>query len=226
MEKRIFIIDDDPNMVQIATDLLEDEGYSVHSATHPQKGLEQVKKTPPDLILLDIRMPEMDGFELCRLIKSDMRLKDIPVLMVSVKSKETDVIVGLKLGAEDYIRKPFHKGELVQRVKTALRRKESDPQSKKLTTGPFTIDFDRHEAWVQDQSIALSPLEFELLGYFMRRAGHVLKRSTLSEAVWGREFISTSKTVNFHVQQLRKKLGPHGRSIKSIKAVGYRFDPA
>ena len=127
MNKRLFIIDDEPDMVKIATDLLETEGYVVGSSVLPSEGIRKVLQSPPDLLLLDVRLPEKDGFQVCKELKTDPKTKHVPIIMISVRADESDVVVGLEMGAEDYISKPFRKRELLARVKTALRRKDTQP---------------------------------------------------------------------------------------------------
>jgi DNA-binding response OmpR family regulator len=228
MPKKIFIIDDDSNIVRIATDLLSDEGYEVASATEPEAGLKKIQSWRPDLVLLDVRLPGVDGFEVCKRIKQDPSTQHIPVLMVSVRSRESDVVAGLELGADDYIRKPFQQGEMVARVKAALRRSpvasaaESSPEV--LEIGPFRVDRARYRVEVDNKPVALTPKEFDLLCFFLNGEGRVFTRPTLSEKVWGVEHVPTSRTIDFHVESLRRKLGARGSCITALKGVGYRFE--
>lgn len=224
MSKRVFIIDDEPDMVKIATDLLEPEGFSVGSCFHPLDGLKKIRANPPDLLLLDVRLPDMDGFQVLKEIKSDSKTRHIPTIMISVKSEESDVVVGLEMGAEDYIVKPFRKRELLARVKTALRRVAAQDEPQRVQAGPILVDFGSYNASANGKDLTLTPKEFELLGFFLRREGRVLTRATLSEQVWGIEWTGSTRTIDVHVDQLRKKLGKYGEWITSLKGIGYRFE--
>jgi DNA-binding response OmpR family regulator len=222
--KRIFVLDDEPDMVKIATDLLESDGYVVTSAIHPSDGLKKIRANPPDLVMLDLRMPDIDGFKVCKELKADPKVRHIPVIIVSVKSDETDVVVGLEVGADDYITKPFRRQELLARVKTVLRRLDSEPEPERLEMNGLALDYARYQASLHNKPLALTPKEFELLGFFLRREGRVLTRGTISESVWGMEHTGSSRTIDVHVDQLRRKLGKSGEWIKSLKGVGYRFE--
>jgi len=224
VSKRIAIIDDEPDMVRIATDLLEPEGYVVTSSEHPTEGLKKIRSGPPDLILLDVRLPDMDGYQVLKELKNDPRTRAVPVVMVSVKSDESDVVVGLEMGAEDYISKPFRKRELLARVRAILRRLNRVPDAERLQVGNICLDYGRYIATVGKKALALTPKEFELLGFFLKMQGRILTRATISEAVWGIEFTGTSRTIDVHVDQLRRKLGKLGECIKGLKGVGYRFE--
>jgi len=224
MSKTIFIIDDEPDMLRIACDLLQSDGFVTRTAGHPDEGIKQILSNPPDLILLDIRLPDKDGFQVCKELKSEPKVKHVPIIMVSVKSDETDVVVGLELGAEDYIAKPFRKRELLARVKTVLRRNDIEKESPVVEIEPLKVDYERYTAHSGKKELKLTPKEFQLLGFFMKREGRVVTRPTLSEKVWGTEFTGSTRTIDVHVDQLRKKLGKYGSWIKSLKGVGYRFE--
>jgi len=224
MKKNIFIIDDEPDMLKNASDLLTLDGFNVRTATDPEKGLEDIKKTPPDLLLLDIRMEPINGFEVCKLVKSDPKINDLPIIIVSTKTDEADVVTGLELGAEDYIQKPFRKAELLARIRTTLRRIQKEENPVQLKVGPLTIDPERYSASLNGEPLSLRPKEFELLYFFLRHEGQVLTHATISQKVWKVEHVPTSYTINFHVTQLRKKLGRYGKWLKSLKGIGYRFE--
>lgn len=211
-------------MRKIAKDLLESDGYIADSADHPDLALKKLRENPPDLVLLDVRLPDRDGFQVLKEIKHDPKIRHLPVIMVSVKSEETDVVVGLELGADDYICKPFRKRELLARVKTTFRRRVEDPQPEKLEIGPITLDYASYTATLKKRPLPLTPKEFELLGYLIRQEGKVLTRPTLSEKVWGIEFTGSTRTIDVHVDQIRRKLGRYGSAIKSLKGIGYRFE--
>jgi len=211
-------------MVKIGTDLLTSDSYTVSSSNHPHDALKKIRANPPDLLLLDVRLPDMDGFQICKELKSDPKTKNIAIIMVSVKSDETDVVVGLEMGADDYICKPFRKRELLARVKSVLRRKSSAPEPERYEIGPLVLDYACYTASISKKPLALTPKEFELLAFFMRMQGRILTRACISEAVWGIEFTGSSRTIDVHVDQLRKKLGRGGEWIKGLKGIGYRFE--
>ncbi len=225
MNIRIFALDDEPDMLKIASDLLQSEGYMVVTETDPVAALKKIRANPPDLLLLDIRLPNMDGREVCRELKGDPRTKHIPIIMVSVKSDEPDIVVGFELGADDYIPKPFRKGEFLARIKAVLRRFHPDPSERRFMLGPLVLDYARYSATVHNKPIALTPKEFELLAYFIVKKGCVVTRGSMSEAVWGVEFTGSTRTIDVHVDQVRRKLGPLSTWVHSLKGVGYRFDP-
>jgi len=224
LKKKIFILDDEPDMVKIATDLLTSEGYFVQSDTSPISALKKIPQNPPDLLLLDIKLPEKDGFQVCREMKDNPKTKHIPIIMISVKADESDVVVGLELGAEDYISKPYRRQELLARVKKVLRRQGPEIEGQKVQAGPLRVDYDSYNAWADKKQLNLTPKEFELLGFFLRREGRVVTRACISEHVWGTEFTGSTRTIDVHVDQLRKKLGRFAEFIKSLKGVGYRFE--
>ncbi len=224
MAKRILIVDDEPDMVKIATDLLEADGYIVNSYYTPEEALKKIRTAPPDLILLDVRLPGMDGFTVCKHLKSDPQTKNIPIIMISVKSDETDVVVGLEIGADDYLSKPLRKKELLARVKSVLRRMEPDAGVQRVEAGPVVLDYGSYTATMGKKPLTLTPKEFELLGFFLKRKNRVVTRAVLSENVWGIEFTGSTRTIDVHVDQLRKKLGKFGTAIVSLKGIGYRFE--
>ena len=224
MNERLFIVDDDPDLVRIAAKLLEDAGYGVSAATRVDEVPRRLEIDPPDLVLMDLRMPGKDGFTLCKELKSNPKTSAVPVVFLSSHSDEADVVAGLELGADDYITKPFRKNELLARVKAVLRRHGPDPKEQQVDCGPFRVDFAGYKAWLDGKPLALTPKEFELLAYFVRREGRVITRAALSEHVWGADLTGVSRTVDTHIERLRRKLGRYGPWIKGLKGVGYRFE--
>ena len=222
--RRIFILDDEPDMVKAAEFLLKEEGFLVSSETDPVEGLKKILRDPPDLVLLDVRMPEMDGFEVCKVIKADSKTRDVPVILVSIKTQESNVVAGLELGAEDYIRKPYHDMEFLARIRRALRRHQAKPRTNQVTVGPLHMDYSRYSASIDDKPLKLTPKEFELLAFLLRHEGHVMTRSTISQQVWKIDHVPTSRTIDAHVDHLRKKMGTKGVWIQALKGVGYRYD--
>lgn len=224
MKKSIFIIDDDPDMVQACRYILGEEGYIVLSESDPELALRKLRESAPDLILLDLRLGATDGIDVCREMKADPKIKHIPVIILSVKSLVADVVRGLEIGAEDYIRKPFEPAELLARVRTVIRRREAPTERGLLQCGPISVDLERYSVTLDGAPLALRPKEFELLAFFIQREGRVVTRASISEHVWGTEYNPSSKTIEVSVDQLRKKLGRLGTWIQVLKAVGYRFE--
>lgn len=224
MSKRIFIVEDEPDMIELARLLLESDGFFVESARRPSDALKKIRADPPDLVILDVGLPEKDGFEVCREIRADPKIAHLPVIMVSVRSEESNVVVGLRLGADDYVAKPFRQQELLARVHAALRRRGRDPGIPVLESGPFRIDHARYEASAGGDRLDLSPKEFELFAFFLANEGRVLTRKTIAASVWGYDFTDSSRNVDTHVDRLRKKLGRFKSCIAGLRGVGYRFD--
>lgn len=224
MAKRIVIVEDHQEIIDLVTEFLSDEGFLVDSESNPIEGIRKIKRHPPDLVLLDLRMPEMDGLTVCETLKKDPGTAHVPIIMISVKSRESDVILGLEKGADDYVRKPIQLGELLARVKAVLRRRAPLASSHAIVVGALRIDSEAHTATINGEPLTLRPKEFALLRYFAEREGRVVTRAYLSEHVWDRNHIPTSHTIEYHVYELRKKLGRHGHWIQSLKGVGYRFD--
>lgn len=225
MNDRIFIVDDDPEIALMARKTLETDAYVVSHDANPVSALRAIKSSPPDLVLLDINMKEMNGLDVCRELKSDPRTSGIPIVMISVMAEEADVVAGLEIGAEDYIAKPLRRRELLARVRAVLRRRRSE-RSPILECGPFRVDFGAYRCWADGQALALTPKEFELLGLFIRKEGRVLTRGMIGEAIWGADLAKSSRTVDTHVDQLRRKLGLRRGWIQSLKGIGYRFEVA
>lgn len=217
----ILIIDDEPSIVDLARLYLEQEGFRVETAANGKDGMEKVASLHPSLVVLDIMLPEMDGFEVCRRIR---QLGDVPVLMLTARGDDTDKIVGLELGADDYMTKPFNPRELAARVKAVLRRYEAGQRpGSALTAGDIRMDLARREAYVGDNPISLRMKEFDLLAAFIRNRTIVLTREQLLEMVWGYDFLGESRTVDVHVTHLRDKIAGSGVVIETVRGVGYRL---
>jgi two-component system phosphate regulon response regulator PhoB len=187
-------------------------------------GLELAKKERPNLIILDLMLPQIDGKDVCRALKSNPLTQSIPILMLTAKAEEVDRVIGFELGADDYVTKPFSPRELVLRVKAILRRKEAPQEGEKvLRIGDLLIDIDRHRVSIKDKPIRLTSTEFKLLFELASRRGRVQTREHLLDKVWGYTYEGYARTVDTHIRRLREKLGPFGDYIETIRGMGYRF---
>ncbi len=220
--ERVLVVDDEPNIVELARMYLEKEGYRVESASDGATALEQIQTHEPALIVLDLMLPEVDGFEVCRQTRAK---SDVPIIMLTARDEDVDKIVGLELGADDYLTKPFNPRELVARVKAILRRSErsSRPSEQPLHVADLTIDPARREVSVAGESIALRAKEFDLLQAFAENKGIVLTREQLLSKVWGYDFYGETRTVDVHVAHLRKRLKGSRVSIETLTGVGYKL---
>ncbi len=219
--KTILVVDDSPNIVDLVTMYLEGAGFATLQAFDGPTAVELHRKARPDLVVLDLMLPGMDGFEVCRAIRRD---SDTPVLMLTARADDVDAIVGLELGADDYVTKPFNPRSLVARVKAILRRADGTVRAgRPIEAGTLRIDPRRREASVGGRALDLRSREFDLLAALAGDPGAVLSRETLLEDVWGTDFPGETRTVDVHVSELRKKIGPDGPTIESIRGVGYRL---
>jgi two-component system alkaline phosphatase synthesis response regulator PhoP len=226
MGKVILIVDDEVDILEMLKYNLEKEGYSVLTAKNGKTALDEVRKNP-DLIVLDVMMPEMDGWEVCKRLKRDQRSADIPVLFLTAKGSEVDEVVGLELGAEDYIVKPISVRKLLARIKAILRRR--DTARSQAGERPSIIRIDKLEINVPNytvsvgtKEISLARKEFETLVYLVEHRGRVISRETLLNVVWGENVHVVDRTVDVHISKIREKLGVHGDVIETVKGVGYR----
>lgn len=224
---KILVIEDEKDIVELLQYNLEKENFRVLSAANGQKGLDSARKNFPDLVLLDLMLPEIDGLEVCRILKKDPKTSHIPIIMLTAKSGETDKIVGLELGADDYITKPFSVKELIARVKALLRRMH--PESKQaeiIKIGDVTIDFSKYLVIQKNKPVELTTKEFELLKALINARSRVVSRDSLLENVWGYDYSLeiTTRTVDVHILYLRKKLKSIADRIITIKNVGYRLE--
>jgi DNA-binding response OmpR family regulator len=219
--KTILVVDDERNIRDLLRLYLEKEGYAVVAAADGEEALALHRRHDPDLVLLDLMLPKIDGYEVCRQIR---RTADTPILMLTARSDDIDAIVGLELGADDYVAKPFNPRALVARVKAILRRSEArQTGTRPIEVGTLRIDPRRREATVGDRSLALRAREFDLLTALARDPGVVLTRDGLLEDVWGTDFAGETRTVDVHIAEVRKKLGDDGPTIETVRGVGYRL---
>lgn len=225
-KESVLIIEDEKNIVELVKYNLEKEGFAVATSSRGDLGLEQVRRIRPDLVILDLMLPELDGLELCRILKQNEKTNGIPIIMLTAKSSETDKIVGLELGADDYVTKPFSPRELTARVKAVLRRKMEKPKERVLRCGELEIDTGKHTVNLKEKPVELTSKEYELLKVLMESNGHVLSREFLLETVWGydRSVEIETRTVDVHITNLRKKLKSEAERILTVKNAGYRFD--
>ncbi|PYV41634.1 MAG: DNA-binding response regulator [Acidobacteria bacterium] len=228
MKKRILIIEDDKDIVEAVRYNLEKErGFSVLSAKTGDEGLNLVPQMKPHLIILDIGLPGLTGYEVCRMLRRDAETQDIPIVMLTARGSESDKVLGLELGADDYITKPFGIRELIARVRAAIRRKEADSGTLEVfDDGKLYIHFEDYIIRFHGREPKLTFKEFSLLKLLVQNAGRVLSRDKILDAVWGYNYYSESRTVDVHIRRIRKKLGPGAQDyIDTVIGVGYRFKP-
>ncbi len=220
----ILIVDDEANIVELARMYLEQEGFRVESAGDGATALEMISRHPPALLVLDLMLPEVDGWEVCRRLRSGTAAPDLPIIMLTARDDDVDKIVGLELGADDYVTKPFNPRELVARVKALLRRaaRAVCPEAA-IHVGDLTVDPARHEVTVGGQAISLRPKEFDLLRTMAEHRGFVLSRDQLLNLAWGYDFYGETRTVDVHVAHLRKKLTGSNVRIETVLGVGYKL---
>ncbi|MBN1447821.1 MAG: response regulator transcription factor [Bacteroidetes bacterium] len=222
----ILLVEDEDDILELVTYNLEKEGYSVESVTSGEEGLRRIKQTPPDLVLLDLMLPGVDGLEVCKAIKGNSDTKAIAVIMLTARSEEADIVTGLELGADDYITKPFSRRVLLARVKAVLRRSGEDgdaDDSEILRVHDMVINPGRHEVLIGGQHIVLTLTEFRVLHFLANRPGWVFTRAQIVEAVRGDGYPVTDRSVDVQIVGLRKKLGEAGRYVETVRGVGYRF---
>lgn len=226
MKETILIVEDEEEILELVAYNLSREGYSVRTVTSGEDALKEVRRQLPDLMLLDLMLPGVDGLEVCRKVKADTATRDLPVIMLTAKSEEADIVTGLELGADDYITKPFSRRVLLARVKAVLRRHAdvaSLDESALVTIHELTINPGRHEVLYEGQAISLTLTEFRVLHFLAGRPGWVFTRSQIVEAVRGDGYPVTDRSVDVQIVGLRKKLGEAGRYIETVRGVGYRF---
>jgi phosphate regulon transcriptional regulator PhoB len=230
MARDVLVVEDEPDIRRLVVLHLESDGFRCRTAANGLDALREAKANVPDLVVLDLMLPGLDGLEVCRRLRGDASTAGVPIIMLTAKSDEVDRVVGLEVGADDYVAKPFSPKELVARVRAVLRRARPSQPTRMLTVGPVTLDPERHTVTLDGKALQLTPKEFDLLQALLEAAGRVLSREYLLNHVWGyaRADEIESRTVDVHVRRLRAKLGDAGNRIATIKSVGYRFevDPA
>ncbi len=224
---RILVVEDDPDIAELLRHFLERAQYEVDVLGHGADALPHIRSHRPDLVILDRMLPGMDGLEICRHLRGHDATANLPVIMVTARAEETDRIVGLELGADDYITKPFSAKEVVARVNALLRRSHRPsatlPGPAPLTYGPIRMDLERHVVTLDDTEVRLTAKEFLLLQYFLEHRGRVLSRDLMLTDVWGYQYTGGSRTVDVHVRRLREKLPVLAQAIETVKQFGYKL---
>jgi len=223
---KILVVDDEPTLVATLKYNLEREKYQVITAADGPAAVDAARGARPDLVLLDIMLPGLDGIEVCRILRKEM---NVPIIMLTAKGTEMDKVVGLEIGADDYVTKPFGTRELLARVRAHLRRTESPAAEStgSVSVGDIRVDVDRHQAFKNEVPLELKPREFDLLAFLMRNRGRAFTREQLLSQIWGYDFVGDTRTVDVHVRWLRKKIedepgSPH--RLMTVRGTGYRFD--
>ncbi|MFA5039587.1 MAG: response regulator transcription factor [Candidatus Omnitrophota bacterium] len=224
VKQKILVVEDEKNILRLVVYNLEKAGYECFSAFSGEKALEVLRHYDMDLVVLDIMLPQMDGFEVCRAMKQEERLKNIPIMMLTARGEEVDRVVGLELGADDYMVKPFSPRELVLRIKAILKRGRREEGSKDIfSVRQLSVDVARHKVLVNRKEVVLTPMEFKLLLLLMKRQGRVQTRDQLLSDVWDISSEVTTRTIDTHIKRLRRKIGPMGKWIETVRGMGYRF---
>jgi len=221
---RILVVDDEPEAVELVEFNLKQAGYAVSTATDGAEALKKARAQTPDLIVLDVMLPEMDGFEICKTLRLDAVTAKVPIIMLTAKAAEIDRVLGLELGADDYLTKPFSPRELLLRVKKILARSQTEEKPKEqIRFGDLLIDLPRHLASWKGKQIELTATEFKLLTILAQRAGRVQSRDHLLRDVWEYDSVIDTRTVDTHMRRLREKLGAASKHLDTVRGVGYRF---
>jgi DNA-binding response OmpR family regulator len=222
---KILVVDDDPGIVKVVRAYLEQAGFQVLVAYDGKKAMHIARHDKPDLVVLDLMLPEMDGWDVCRALRKE---SNVPIIMLTARVEETDRLIGLELGADDYVTKPFSPRELVARVRSVLRRIQgAPPKPERISRGEITVDVSRHAVTVRGEPVDLTPTEFDLLAVLMQDAGRSFTRSQLLEQVQGYAYEGYERTIDVHIKNLRQKIETDPRNprhIKTVYAVGYKFE--
>ena len=227
LKGRILVVDDEPDILDLVKYNLDKEGYDVSSVMSGEEALQITQKIHPDLILLDLMLPGLDGLEVCKILKKEPDTSEIPIIMLTAKGEESDIVAGLEIGADDYISKPFSPKVLIARVRAMMRRKKqaakSDAEKRFIRIHEFVIDPGRHIVTFRDEPVSLTYTEFRLLQILADRPGWVFTRFQIVDALRGEDYPVTERSVDVQIVGLRKKLGDGGRYIETVRGVGYRF---
>jgi DNA-binding response OmpR family regulator len=228
MAARILVVEDDPDIAALVTRYLDKAGFISERVASGRDALTAISARPPDLLVLDLMLPHVDGLDVCRVVRGNESTAGLPIIMLTARADESERIVGLELGADDYLAKPFSPNELVARVRALLRRahRAAGPRAHTLTYGPISIDTDRHIVSFDGRDVSLTAKEFLLLEYLMQHRGRVLSRDVLLTDVWGYRYTGGTRTVDVHVRRLREKLPVLTEGLVTVKQFGYKLaDP-
>jgi len=226
MKQSIYLVEDETDILELLILKLSAAGYRCRGFEKASAMLEKLDQELPDLLLLDLMLPDMDGMELCRLIKSDPKFSSLPIIMLTARIDLQDRVKGLDYGADDYITKPFEGEELLARIRAVLRRSLSQKDKNILILKPaLKLDFNRFEAFIDDKRIDLTLTEFKILQIISSRPGWVFSRSQLLDQLWGTDKIVVERTIDVHIKNLRDKIGNYAASIKNVRGLGYKYDP-
>lgn len=228
MNEKILVVDDEENIVKLVSYNLEEEGYEIITANEGKEALAKVEQENPDLMILDLMLPKIDGFDICRKVRKNDQANNLPIIILSAKEEEIDKILGLELGADDYVTKPFSPRELIARVKAVLRRvdySEDDREDKTLRINEVEMDLKKHQVSINGHELNLTPKEFELLSILIRHPGQVFSRDNLLGEIWDYNYHGDTRTVDVHVRRLRKKISEYSeeKHIITVRGVGYKF---
>lgn len=221
--KLIAVVDDDPGIVEEIFDWFTEQHYKVKGFSNGKELFKFLEKEKPDLIILDLLLPNMDGFEICKTLRQKERFAATPIIILSGKSEETDKVSGLDLGADDYVVKPFSLNELEARVKAVLRRRTPEETKKTLKVGSMVIDLQKYNVLVKGEKINLTLTEFKILELLAGRKDHVFSRDRILTYLWGEEKLVIGRTIDVHIKHLREKMGNYGTCIRNVRGVGYKF---
>ncbi len=222
MQNIIAIVDDEPDIIELVSIHLRKSNFNVKGFADAERFLKFLQSQIPDLVILDLMLPDADGLDICKYLKTKNEYSAIPIIMLTAKTDETEKVLGLELGADDYVTKPFSPRELVARVKAVLRRKEQKDKEKKIEIGKIlSIDLQKFEVKVENQPVDLTTTEFRILQILAERKGWVFSRNQILNSLWGEDKIVIDRTVDVHIKHLREKLGKAGKLIKNIRGVGY-----
>jgi two-component system phosphate regulon response regulator PhoB/two-component system alkaline phosphatase synthesis response regulator PhoP len=225
MAKLIVVVDDEPDIVELVSLHLRRAGFRVKGFLHAEGFLKAIDKETPDLIILDLMLPDADGFDICKHLQKKDEFSSTPIIMLTAKTEETDKVLGLELGADDYVTKPFSPKELVARVKAVLRRRTEKETAKKIDVGGIlVIEPGRYQTAVEGKNIELTPTEFRILELLASRKGWVFTRNDILDHLWGEEKFVLDRTVDVHIKNLREKLGRAAKFIKNIRGIGYKLE--
>lgn len=226
--KKILVVDDEEHIIELIRFNLETNGYCVIEANDGNEALKKVKEEKPDLVILDLMLPSIDGIEICKILRKDKETEKLPIIMLTAKSEEIDMIIGLEIGADDYITKPFSVRELLARIKAVLRRTQERQERREnvIKIGDITIDVEKHEVTKKGKKIDLTLKEFELLRILSEKRGNVLTRNYLLDEIWGYDYFGDTRTVDVHIRHLRRKIEDDDKNpqyIQTIRGIGYKM---